>query len=260
MQVAVQESLCVVHKVQAESRRFGMQFLIAVQFLFDKAFISRRDDVAILIIIVRFGQHQILGDFAEFGIGKELHAALFLFRIQNQIRRRQKGIDHENRQVFTEVRVDPVRRELPPKIPESRNILHRRGSHDLVVMIHLRNKSGGKFSFQLQDGSLDSAAVLVQQPAGRTQEAVRLLDDSRMPVLQRPDAEDVVDVAVADFLTHSLFARCKQVKHFHRIALYRFGIHQKERIKFTHGFSIPAFQLSLISEHYTNRSGRSTAN
>ena len=182
MQVSVQEGLGVVHEVQAQLCNLGMKRLITVQLFLNKSLVPRGDDVSPFIIVVRFGQHQVFGNFAEFGVCKELYTAFFLLGVQHQIRRRQQRVNHKNRQIPAEMRINTVRSEFLTQVSEGRNIFHRGGSHDLVIVIEFRHKPGSKFPFQTQSGGFDSAAVLVQQTPRGAQQPVCLFDYDGMSV------------------------------------------------------------------------------
>ena len=143
MQVSVDKSLGVIHEDVAELGDLGVQRGVVIKEVLDKFLVAGGYDVAVPLVVrdghVRLGEHKILGDVAQLGIEEELYVLFLLGAGQNEIGRRQERVREEGGEILAQVSVDTVCHELLAEIFICGDVLHGQRTHDLVVVIDLRN-------------------------------------------------------------------------------------------------------------------------
>ena len=225
VEIPVEQRLGVVHEAVSEPAHLPVKGIIFIEKGPDKVLVPGGNDVAALVVPVGFRQDQILRDVAQLRIGEELHPALFLPAVQHQIRGGQQGLGQKIGEIFAEMTVDPVRRQLLAEIFVGGNVLHREGGHGLIVMIDLRNEFRSQPGLQHQGLRLDLVAVEIQRAAGGAQQLVRLLHDDGAAVLPGAHLKHIVDVAVADLNAIGFLIRLEKMEHIHGVPLHILRLH-----------------------------------
>ena len=201
MQIAVDEGLGIVHELELELGHGQFERVILIELAAHEVGDGREDVVAVIAVVVRLGQDQILGDLAQLGVDEALDHGLLFLVFHGHVGGLEQRVDHVGGDVLGKAREGLVPHEGIAHQRVVGQVLHGTGAHHGVVAVDLGHQAGGVLVLNLQNFTFDAVAVGGNLHVRRNaQRLARLLDDDGLAGLFLHHAEHVVEVAVADFL------------------------------------------------------------
>ena len=159
MQVAVDERLRVVHKLKLDLGDGQLERLVLVELLLHEVGNGREDVVAVVAVVIRLGQHQILGDFAQLGVDKALDHGLLFLVLHGHVGGLEQGVDHVGRNILRKAREGFMAHERIAHQGVVRKIFHRAGAHHGIIAIDFGHQTGRVLILNLENFALDAVPI-----------------------------------------------------------------------------------------------------
>ena len=250
MQVAVDERLRVVHKFKLDLGDGQLERLVLVELLLHEVGNGREDVVAVVAVVIRLGQHQILGDFAQLGVDKALDHGLLFLVLHGHVGGLEQGVDHVGRNILRKAREGFMAHERIAHQGVVGKIFHRAGAHHGIIAIDFGHQTGRVLVLNLENFALDAVPVGgYLHLCGNAKRHAGLLNDDGLAGGFLDDAEDVVQVAVADFFDGQHGFRREEIGVLGLDVFDDVGfLHQKIGVETRHNAGLPFYLVFIVSK------------